>query len=284
MADIIEPKPWAFIPPVVKNLMIINVLIFLACLALKRQFNIDLVDLFGMHYVGSSKFAFYQVFTAAFLHDTTNFWHVASNMLGLYFIGTTLEKAVGSRSFLVFYLIAAIAANAVQASATYLQLHTVMDAIQNFADNPTRDGFQRLYTTPGIDGQQFVHLYEYLQDIAAQLQKGMPKYELVTVSREVSTYATQTMNDNVVIGASGAVEAVFGAFVLLWPNALLYLYLLIPVKAKYLLGLIFAYEVFTGYISKSTDNIAHGAHIGGILFGLLYALLVFRKTTRFNVY
>ena len=83
------------------------------------------------------------------------------------------------------------------------------------------------------------------------------------------------------VGASGAVYGILVAFGLLFPNTLIYLYFLLPIKAKYLMIIFIAIEVYMGFVNSPTDNIAHFAHLGGALFGFLLVKYWGRNKTRF---
>lgn len=71
------------------------------------------------------------------------------------------------------------------------------------------------------------------------------------------------------VGASGAVFGIFVAYGMLFPNTLIYLYFLFPIKAKYLMIVFIAIELYMGFINSPDDNIAHFAHLGGALFGFI---------------
>lgn len=74
----------------------------------------------------------------------------------------------------------------------------------------------------------------------------------------------------VTIGASGSVFGVMVAFAMLFPDRYIFLYFLIPVKAKYLIGFLIVFEFLA--INSAHSNVAHLAHLGGALFGFLYLL------------
>jgi len=75
------------------------------------------------------------------------------------------------------------------------------------------------------------------------------------------------------VGASGAIYGLLLAFAMLFPNALLYIYAAIPIKAKYLVLILVLVELYMGYLNRSGDNIAHFAHLGGMLFGFIFVLI-----------
>lgn len=105
------------IPPITKNIIAINIIMWLATWALPDFFvrwglNVDLTSVLGLHYWEASKFNPAQLVTYAFMH--ANFWHLFFNMLTLYMFGSILEQLWGSKRFLYYYFITAIGAGLVQ--------------------------------------------------------------------------------------------------------------------------------------------------------------------------
>lgn len=96
---------------VTKNLIIINVIAFLAQMALPR-IGIDFTSMMGLHYFGSERFGIWQVLTYMFLHGNVS--HIFFNMFALWMFGSTLERVWGSWRFLVFYLVTGVGAAVVQ--------------------------------------------------------------------------------------------------------------------------------------------------------------------------
>jgi membrane associated rhomboid family serine protease len=198
-------------PPVTKNILIINGLIWIANYLFKR-FGIDLSEVLGLHYVQAHAFNVYQLVTYMFTHE--EFTHLFFNMFALWMFGSTVENTWGSKKFLIYYMVCGIGAGLTQELVAYLQV----------GDYP-----------------QFFDLYP------------------------------------VTIGASGAVFGLLLAFGMLYPNTPLYLMLIpIPIKAKYFVIGYGAIEFFFG-MSNPGDSVAHFAHLGGMLFGLLLILYWKRK-------
>ena len=102
-------RPALNIPPVVKNLIIINVLFLLATWVVKRL-GIDLVEIMGMHYPGSDKFMLHQIFTHMFMHDPNGIFHIFFNMFALWMFGLELENMWGSKKFLFYYMLCGVGA------------------------------------------------------------------------------------------------------------------------------------------------------------------------------
>ncbi|MDR2120199.1 MAG: rhomboid family intramembrane serine protease [Tannerella sp.] len=215
------------IPPVTKNLIIINLLCWVASIALPKV-NIDMIGLFGLHFPGTSDFRFFQFFTYMFMHDTHSFEHVFFNMFAVYMFGNVLEQVWGPKRFLLFYLVTGLGAAITQELAWLWSIQSVASANQI--------------------------------SIAAQLAFDPNVHLLVTV------------------GASGAVFGILLAFGILFPNMPLYIiFIPIPIKAKYFVtgyGLI---ELFLGIANFGGDNVAHFAHLGGMVFGFFMIMYWRRK-------
>jgi len=207
------------LPPVVKNILIINVLLFIATGILSAPpFNIDLTRVLGLHYWESDLFKPWQIVTYMFMHG--NIPHILFNMFAVWMFGSHIENRWGSKRFLNYYLLTGLGA----AFLHYLIFH--------------------FYTLPGIPSQVYSNTFP------------LTAYEYF-------------LQNSVVVGASGSLFGILLAFGVLFPNTLLYLYFAIPIKAKYFVigyGLI---ELFSGISNNPGDNVAHFAHLGGMLFGLL---------------
>ncbi len=121
------------IPPVTKNLIIINVLFWVASLALPRV-GIDLVDLLGLHFFGAPDFKIYQLVSYIFMHDTRSFSHVFFNMFAVYMFGRVLENVWGPKRFLTFYLVTGIGAGIVQEAVWFFGLHDLLFASQELVN------------------------------------------------------------------------------------------------------------------------------------------------------
>lgn len=217
------------IPPVTKNLIIINFLCWLASIALPKM-GIDLIDWLGLHFPGTSEFRPYQFITYMFMHDTRSIEHVLFNMFAVYMFGRVLEQVWGAKRFLLFYIVTGLGAALTQ-ELTWLWL------------------IQQIASANHIG-------------IAEQLAFDANIHQLVTV------------------GASGAVFGILLAFGILFPNVPLYIiFVPIPIKAKYFVigyGLI---ELFLGFANLNGDNVAHFAHLGGMVFGF-FMIMYWKKKDR----
>jgi membrane associated rhomboid family serine protease len=226
------------IPETVKHLLIINVIFFLATLVLG-----DIVyDLFALHYPSNPKFEFWQPLTHMFMHG--DFSHIFFNMFGLYMFGTPIEQMWGRKKFIFFYLSTGFGAAALQLGLYYYQVTQVLD----------------LLAAQGLSGSQIATFFE-TRDLSYSI--------IEQIGREALLEGLSTFN-SVMVGASGALYGVLVAFAFLFPNArLMLLFPPIPVKAKVLVPILIFGDLFFGFTSYSIGPIAHFAHVGGAITGLI---------------
>lgn len=230
------------IPQVTKNILILNIMFFIATLFLETQ-GIDLIQSFGAHYVNSHLFEPYQVVTHFFMH--AGFLHILFNMWIFVILGAHLERMWGAKRFFIFYLISAFAAFALFNALGVYEIEQLKSQIldQGYSINSIND---LTHTTgdPIID-----------------------KYLI--------------MINSPMVGASGAIFGVMAAFTILFPNTVFYLYFAIPVKAKYLVGAYLVYTVYMILFPAQNDSTAHLAHLGGAIAGAVL-VLYWRKKDRSN--
>ncbi len=217
---------------VTKNLLIINVLFFLATVVMEAR-GVDLVRTLGLYYPSSQYFVPYQIATHFFMHG--GFSHILFNMFGLVIMGSHLERYWGDKKFLIFYFVTALGA---------AFLHTT---VQGFEVYQATGEFFPALTIENIEGGMVY--------FDTQLQQGAETI--------VSTYMVPT------VGASGAIYGLILAFGYLFPNTEFLLYFAIPVKAKWLAVGLAIYALYSGYQNETGDSVAHFAHLGGMLFGFI---------------
>ena len=210
-------RGFSFLPPVVKNLLILNVLFFLADVSLRTR-GIDLTQWLGLHYITAQDFYPWQFITYMFMHG--NFSHLFFNMFALWMFGYALENYWGSKRFLVYYLITGVGAALIQTGVLALEIR--------------------------------------------RMTQGLPPFA-----------AQHYINQIVTVGASGAVYGILLAFGMCFPNVPIFLYFFFPIKAKWFVIIYGVIELFAG-IGGTADGVAHFAHLGGMIFGLLL-ILYWRK-------
>ena len=230
------------LPPVVKNIIMINVLMLLAYYAAGSVFGVDLNSLLGLYFPKSEQFKPLQIVTHMFMHG--GFMHIFFNMYALFIFGPILENVWGPKRFFIFYMVCGLGAAFTHEFVIFFQYNHLVNTIS--PENMQiflKDGAQGLYNG---DIQSIESLYSLLH--------------------------TPT------VGASGAIFGVLLAFGVLFPNTqLMLLFPPIPIKAKYLVAGYGALELYLA-VTQPGSNIAHAAHLGGMLFGYIL-IRYWRKTT-----
>jgi len=228
-------------PPVVKNLIAINIVLWLASevvpgIFLKWGLNVDLTDILGLHYWESAKFNPAQLVTYSFMHGGIG--HIFFNMFALYMFGGVLEQLWGTKRFLFYYLLTAVGAGLVQEIFWTVEFHSAISAINNAISSD-------VLNAPALIDQK-----------------------------------KQFLNALITIGASGSVFGLLLAFGWLFPEVkLMMLFIPIPIKARVFVLIYGVAELFLGVAQFSGDNIAHFAHLGGMLFGAFLILFWKKKKT-----
>jgi membrane associated rhomboid family serine protease len=271
MTEQFRPRGFSLLPTIVKNLLIINVLVFLAQELLRRKFGINLDDSLGLHYIGASDFRPWQLITYMFLHGSIG--HIFFNMFALWMFGYALENVWGPKRFLSFYLITGVGAGLTQFVMNYFQLHPEISAINAVISDPSGaailDYFQshalQIYQDSGSIANEAHKLNDALRTLS---NDGTNKEAIVKSVNFLVDYKEYLLNLPTVIGASGAVFGILLAFGMMFPNMLIYIYFLFPVKAKYFVIFYGLLELYLG-ISGREANIAHFAHLGGMIFGFI---------------
>ena len=264
-----RPTGYRFLPEVVKNLLIINVIMYLATqLMLSR--GVDLTDILGLHYFASEKFRIYQIVTYMFMHDSNSFMHILLNMLALYMFGSVVENVWGGKKFLTFYLLTGFGAAVAHYAIVYFQMQP---SITFFNDYINSADLNQMYALVNSDA----YGSSFGPDFRELLQTN-PTQALEVSIDFAKQFRNDLLNAPVVIGASGAVYGVLLAYGMLFPNSLLYLFFAIPVKAKYVVVLYGIIELFSGI--SGGDNVAHFAHLGGLVTGIIIILYWRQKDRR----
>ena len=259
-----RPRSFNFLPDVIKNLLIINGLLFLATLT-AESFGVRLSQVLGLHYVNSQYFQPYQFVSHLFMHGS--FMHLFSNMFALWMFGSVLENAWGAKRFLFFYFFTGLGAAFIHSGVLYYENTSLEAALNVFISSPTPDAF-KFFIDEKAAGFFNNKIYDFINEWSTQ-----PNNEMyISQAKVYANNVVQTGVDIPTVGASGAVFGVLLAFGMLFPNTLLYIYFLFPIKAKYFVALYAMFEFYTGYqnlTGSSSSNIAHFAHLGGMLFAFI---------------
>jgi membrane associated rhomboid family serine protease len=241
--------------PVVKNLLVLNIIMFVLYLLVNSIGHIDLNILLGLYFYKSDDFKSWQILTHMFMHG--GFMHIFMNMWALVLFGQVLESVWGPKRFLIYYTICGLGA------ALTMQV---------------------------IQGIQYNHLHEIIspQNMQYLLDKN---YDALTIGSQKELSDIVKMKDILwgpTVGASGAIFGLLLAFGILFPNTpLMFMFIPIPIKAKYFIigyGLVELYLAVMQYSSTTgqtgmMDNVAHVAHLGGMIFGYIL-IRYWRKTTK----
>ena len=216
------------IPPVIKNLIIANVLFFLA----EMTFSGTFIESLSLHYYGHPDFHFWQLASYMFLH--AGWQHIIFNMLALWMFGSTIEDVWGGKRFLIFYLICGIGAALFQIGVVAIELQVLQSKLNAGS----------------------ISEMEYLA-------RGRLAFNIT------------------VVGASGAIMGVMAAFAYLFPNAPMFMFFIpFPIKAKYFVIGYFLIDLFGGINPRTGDNVAHFAHVGGAIIGLILVITMNRTNRR----
>ncbi len=230
-----RPSRFQILPSVIKNLLIINGLVFLAQNTIGRSASFNMEDLFALHTWQSPLFKPWQFVTHMFMHGDIG--HIFSNMLALWMFGSILENVWGPKRFVTFYFACGL-------------------------------------------GAAFCHmcvLFYEMQPIAAAF-KQLPFEQ----QQQLITNPLFKLNE-ATLGASGAVFGCLAAFGYLFPNTYIYLYFFLPIKAKwFVIGYAVA-ELFQAVQNSAGDSVAHVAHLGGALVGIILVYF-WNKTNKKTFY
>lgn len=209
--DYHSPRGFNILPIGIKNLIIINGLIFLATLT--PIIGEYLLAYFPLAYFELPNFLPTQLITYQFMHSPNDFWHILFNMFILWMFGSIVENIWGTKKFILYYLVAGIGAGLFHLAYTWFALH----------------------------------------------------------------YMPGTPVGGYLLGASGAVYGIMLAYAFMFPNNIVNIYFVIPVKVKYFVVGLLAIDFISGISNSPTSNVAHFAHIGGALTGLVILLVWQRK-------
>ena len=231
--------------PVVKNIIMINVLMLLAYYAAGSVFGVDLNSLLGLYFPKSEQFKPLQIVTHMFMHG--GFMHIFFNMYALFIFGPILENVWGPKRFFIFYMVCGLGAAFTHEFVIFIQYHHLLQSL-----------------TP--------------ENIQVVLNEGTAYFRQGKVFTDPDMQSLQILLNTPTVGASGAIFGVLLAFGVLFPNTQLILLIPpMPIKAKYLVIGYGALELVLA-ITQPGSNIAHAAHLGGMLFGYIL-IRYWRKTT-----
>ena len=222
------------IPTITKNLLIINALAFAAYFVLGRT-GINLNDLLGLHFFLASDFRLYQLFTYMFMHG--GFVHLFCNMFSLWMFGSLLERVLGSKRYLFYYISCGLGAALVQELVWQFSWQSILASM-----------------VTGPAGSSVTEIINAIN------------------SGKASFTMDEFYNLLLTVGASGAVFGILLAFGMIFPNMPMYIIPFpFPIKAKWMVLGYGAFELVFG-VTGAMDHVAHFAHLGGMIAGIIMIL------------
>ena len=248
--------------PVVKNLLIVNVVVFLLGYLVYSQTGIYINNYLALYYFESDNFQPWQIVTYMFLH--ADFRHIFGNMIGLLVFGPWLEQAWGPKRFFQYYIITGVGAGILFMGVDFFEKSAVLSDAKTVIEEPSPEQFDLLIS------QHFSGYYGSLSDFidAYYERPENPQYERQAVSYVKELY-TSTLN-RPMVGASGAIFGILMAAGLLFPyRKIMLLIPPIPLRARILVIVYGAYTVYAAFQRSPDDSIAHVAHLGGMLVGFI---------------
>lgn len=208
----------------------------LAYYVVDNVMDVDLNRLLGLYFPRSDRFMPVQILTHLFMHG--GIWHLFFNMYALFMFGGILENVWGSKRFLIYYLVCGLGAAVIHESVIWFEYNNLANALS----------------------------VEQLQTV---LNEGSKYIEENKVFTNLPMQKLQILLNTPTVGASGAIFGVLLAFGMLFPNTqLMLMFPPIPIKAKWFVLFYGALELYLA-IRQPGSEIAHAAHLGGMLFGFL---------------
>ncbi|MEM7550265.1 MAG: rhomboid family intramembrane serine protease [Bacteroidota bacterium] len=244
--------------PTVKNLLLINFVVYL----MGSFVSIDFVDIFGLRFILAESFAPYQFFSYMFVHGS--FFHIFGNMFALLIFGPMLERFWGPQKFLIFYMATGLGAGVLYGVADYFEKSPAKTAMMTYQSFPSPENFN-FYVNEHAE-----FAYKQLYDFTNEYYDNPDSEVLEQQSKAYVKQLYQTVANIPMVGASGAVYGILMAFGMLFPNTVLFLlFPPIPIKAKYLVIAYGAFEIYSELNRSPGDNVAHLAHLSGMLIAFI---------------
>jgi membrane associated rhomboid family serine protease len=259
--------------------LIINVAIYF----IGYFFKLDLSNLFGLRYIFADTFYPFQFLTYMFLHGST--LHLFSNMFALFIFGPLLEQFWGPKRFLIFYMVTGIGSGVLFSVTDFFEKRSLQKDTEAYLESPGASDFSDFIAKHGtigkIDGR-----YVDMSEAASRVEDGLydlpNNQELLKTSQEIVTGVYDFISNMPMVGASGAVFGILMAFGMLFPNTtLMLLFPPIPIKAKYFVAIYGFFELYAGIQRVPGDNVAHFAHLGGMLVAFILLKLWKKQRNRF---
>ncbi len=262
------------ITPVVKQLLIINILFFIGSYFVPIAY-----DFFALYYPESDKFKGWQLITHMFMHAPfPNIAHILFNMFALYSFGSALEHFWGGKKFLFFYISCGLGAALLHTGVNYYEIHSLLSDVASLKLSASETNL--------LLNADYSSLFdEKGQMIAGEINTLLERVQCT--QQQFNTIVEASMiSKGTVVGASGAIYGLLAAFAFMFPNAeLALLFIPVPIKAKYFVPGLLAIDLFLGFKGGSifgggSTGIAHFAHVGGAITGFI--MMWYWKKNQFN--
>ena len=239
------------IPPITRNIILINIVVFILTYVLQTDMMYRYLAAF---YPFSPFFHSWQIITHMFMHGS--FMHILFNLMTLYSFGPVLEQVLGDKKYVLLYFVSGLGAFFLFNLWNFVEVEQIKSSLQSL-------GFD---LAGYMDGERV----SFKGNSAAILEQ----QNLVNQLQSIISVP--------MVGASGAIFGVIAAFATLYPDAkIMLMFIPVPVKVKYLMPVVIIVSIYLG-ISGNAGGIAHLAHVGGALVGFILAKIWKKHLYRFN--
>jgi membrane associated rhomboid family serine protease len=244
------------ITPVVQNLLLINIVLFLVSAFVLPQLN----EWFALYYIGSQYFKPFQFLTYMFMH--ADFWHLFSNMFGLLIFGPLLEQFLGPKKLLTLWMICGVGSGVLYSGYNIYRVNQLESKVETFVNNPDPEVFNRIV----LDNRGFFQRSVF--DFVDEYSRNPRDPAKINQAKQTLNAIIDIQSNIPMVGASGALFGILIAFAMLFPNTQLFLlFPPMPVKAKYLVLFYGLYTIYNVLVNNPLDNVAHFAHLSGLIIG-----------------
>jgi len=252
-----------YLPPITKNLLILNLLFFAATWLLRMR-GINLNVVFASFFPLSPNFHWYQIISHMFMHG--GLAHLFFNMFALWMFGSAVEQAFGTKKFLILYFVSGLGAYFLFNLVNFWEYKQLVDYL---ASNNT--------PLDNVVEYAKINIYGEYSGAGAWLRT-LPQGTDMNAAEFFFNSLTTPM-----LGASGAICGVLAAFAVLYPDSIIMLmFPPIPLKAKYFIPLYILLELYLSFQQAQGDNVAHLAHVGGAVFGFFLTKYWIKNRYRWN--
>ncbi|MGZ5262437.1 MAG: rhomboid family intramembrane serine protease [Kaistella sp.] len=239
------------IPPITRNIIIINVIVFILTYVLQSDLMYRYLAAF---YPFSPFFHSWQIITHMFMHGS--FFHILFNLMTLYSFGPVLEQVLGDKKYVILYFVSGLGAFFLFNLWNFVEVEQIKASLQSLGFD--LNGY--------MDGESV--------SFKGNSEAILTQQGLVNDLKSIISVP--------MVGASGAIFGVIAAFATLYPDAkIMLMFIPVPIKVKYLLPVVIVVSIYLG-VSGNVGGIAHLAHVGGALVGFLLAWMWKKHLYRFN--